>query len=115
WDRLATALGNAPQPAAPPLLASSSAADGPPPAPRATQLPATMPQGGAGAYRAERDRRPYVVGALRSPIGARRRASQLLLGPSYERAPGRQLTPSHQARAVRPVLEPKRHRAYTGY
>src|SRR5207248_514947 len=68
WDRLAAALGNAPQPAVPPLLASGPAAAL---VQRATQLPAKMSQAGA-----------LLIGTLRPPIGARRKASQRLPGLS---------------------------------
>src|SRR5919199_564175 len=97
WDRLAAALGNAPQPAVPPLLASGSAAA---PRPQATPTPpAQTPQVGA-----------VLIGASPPPLtSSRGKIQQALADPPGKQEPTRHLTPTDAAREVRPVLEPKRN------
>jgi hypothetical protein len=96
WDRLAAALGNAPQPAVPPLLASGSAAAA---QPQVTPMPpAQTPQAGAG-----------LIGAPPLLTGGRRTIQQPLADPPETQEPARHPTPTDVAREVRPVLEPKRN------
>jgi hypothetical protein len=96
WDRLAAALGNAPQPAVPPLLASGSAAT---PQPQATPTPPVQtPQAGA-----------VLIGAPPPLTGSRRTIQQPLADQPGTQEPTRHPTPTDAAREARPVLEPKRN------